>query len=220
MILGLDAAAVRAGAEEVLRQGLLQGPSGANNAPAMGAAVQVGLQRLGVSQTVLLAYGQAFQPFALWYRQLWAESLGKNGQGTTPIDALGPVDQHSQLQLYLQGPLDKIFTILTVDQAGRGPRIDADLATDLDLDYMAGRTIGDLVGAMQAATADTLVRNGRPVRRLSAERLDERTLGALFMHFMLETLYAADLMGVDPFGQPAVEESKILARQYLRDSAP
>ena len=99
------------------------------------------------------------------------------------------------------------------------PNVDASLAEDLGLDYMAGRTIGDLVGAMQSATADTLVKHGRPVRRLSAERLDERTLGALFMHFMLETLFAADLMGVDPFGQPAVEESKILARQYLRDSA-
>jgi glucose-6-phosphate isomerase len=191
----------------------------AHSPPAMGAALQVALQRLGLAQSVLLSYGEAFRSFALWYRQMWAESLGKQGQGTTPIDALGPVDQHSQLQLYLQGPLDKFFTILTVGQAGRGPTVDASLAEDLGLDYMAGRTIGDLVGAMQSATADTLVKHGRPVRRLSAERLDERTLGALFMHFMLETLFAADLMGVDPFGQPAVEESKILARQYLRDSA-
>lgn len=215
MMLGLDAGAVRAGAREVLEQAMAT----AHSPPAMGAALQVALQRLGLAQSVLLSYGEAFRSFALWYRQMWAESLGKQGQGTTPIDALGPVDQHSQLQLYLQGPLDKFFTILTVGQAGRGPTVDASLAEDLGLDYMAGRTIGDLVGAMQSATADTLVKHGRPVRRLSAERLDERTLGALFMHFMLETLFAADLMGVDPFGQPAVEESKILARQYLRDSA-
>jgi glucose-6-phosphate isomerase len=215
MMLGLDAGAVRAGASEVLEQAMAT----TNSSPAMGAAVQVALQRLGLGQSVLLSYGEAFQPFALWYRQMWAESLGKRGQGTTPIAALGPVDQHSQLQLYLQGPLDKIFTVLTVCQAGRGPTVDANLAEDLGLDYMAGRTIGDLVGAMQSATADTLIKHGRPLRRLSAERLDERTLGALFMHFMLETLFAADLMGVDPFGQPAVEESKILARQYLRDSA-
>jgi len=215
MMLGLDAGAVRAGASEVLEQAMAT----TNSSPAMGAAVQVALQRLGLGQSVLLSYGEAFQPFALWYRQMWAESLGKRGQGTTPIAALGPVDQHSQLQLYLQGPLDKIFTVLTVCQAGRGPTVDTNLAEDLGLDYMAGRTIGDLVGAMQSATADTLIKHGRPLRRLSAERLDERTLGALFMHFMLETLFAADLMGVDPFGQPAVEESKILARQYLRDSA-
>lgn len=215
MMLGLDAGAVRAGASEVLEQAMAT----TNSSPAMGAAVQVALQRLGLGQSILLSYGEAFQPFALWYRQMWAESLGKRGQGTTPIAALGPVDQHSQLQLYLQGPLDKIFTVLTVCQAGRGPTVDTNLAEDLGLDYMAGRTIGDLVGAMQSATADTLIKHGRPLRRLSVERLDERTLGALFMHFMLETLFAADLMGVDPFGQPAVEESKILARQYLRDSA-
>ena len=151
---------------------------------------------------------------------MWAESVGRQGQGTTPIDALGAVDQHSQLQLYLDGPRDKQFTVLSVSQAGRGPVIDADLANGLGKDYLAGRSIGDLVGAMQNATADTLVKKGLPVRRLWAERLDERTLGALFMHFMLETLFAADLMGVDAFGQPAVEESKVLARQYLRDSAP
>jgi glucose-6-phosphate isomerase len=214
LILGLDADAVRSGADAVLRQALSM-PDGP---PALGAAVQVGLQRRGLGQSVLLSYGQGFGPFNLWYRQIWAESLGKMGQGTTPIDALGPVDQHSQLQLYLQGPADKQFTLLTVDQAGRGPVVAADLAKDLGQDYLAGRSIGDLVGAMQMATADTLVKNGRPVRRIHTPRLDEFSLGALFMHFMLETLFAADLMGVDPFGQPAVEESKVLARQYLRDS--
>jgi len=182
--------------------------------------MQVALLRKGLSQSVLLAYSGRLKPFARWYRQLWAESLGKNGQGTTPIDALGPVDQHSQLQLYLDGPRDKQFTVLTLDQAGRGPIIDAALAKSLEQDYLAGRTIGDLIAAMQTATAETLEKHGRPVRRLTAATLDEVTLGALFMHFMLETLFAADLVGVSAFGQPAVEESKVLARQYLRDSAP
>lgn len=216
MLLGLDAAAVRAGARAVLDAAM----NNTDSAPAVGAAMQVALQRKGLSQSVLLAYGEAFKPFVLWYRQLWAESLGKNGQGTTPIDALGPVDQHSQLQLYLDGPRDKQFTVLTVAQAGRGPVVDHDMAKALGQDYLAGRTIGDLVGAMQTATAETLVANDRPVRHLRAEKLDETTLGALFMHFMLETLFAADLMGVDPFGQPAVEESKILARSYLADHKP
>ncbi len=215
MMLGLDAGAVRAGANAVLAQAM----ANPDSPPAVGAAVQVGLQRKGLGQSVLLAYGDGFGPLTLWYRQIWAESLGKDGQGTTPIDALGPVDQHSQLQLYLQGPQDKQFTVLTVDQAGRGPVIAPDLANSVGQDYLAGRSIGDLVGAMQSATADTLVKNGRPVRRLHTPRLDEFSLGALFMHFMLETLFAADLMGVDPFGQPAVEEGKVLARQYLRDSA-
>ena len=215
MIVGLDGAAVRDGASEVLELAL----NTTDSPPAMGAALQVGLQRKGLGQSVLLAYGERFKPFVKWYRQLWAESLGKQGQGTTPIDALGPVDQHSQLQLYLDGPRDKQFTILTLKRDGRGPVVDAALAIGLGQDYLAGRSIGDLVGAMQSATVDTLVGNGLPVRRLMAEQLDERTLGALLMHLMLETLFAADLMGVNPFGQPAVEEGKVLARQYLADSA-
>ncbi len=215
LMLGLDAAAVRSGAQAVLEQTL----SAPDSPAAMGAALQVYLQRRGYSQSVLLAYSDAFEPFLRWYRQLWAESLGKDGQGTTPVDALGPVDQHSQLQLYLDGPRDKQFTVLTLDQAGRGPLVDATLARTLGQDYLAGRSIGDLVAAMQTATAETLEKHGRPVRRLTAARLDETSLGALFMHFMLETLFAADLMGVNPFGQPAVEESKVLARQYLTDSA-
>jgi glucose-6-phosphate isomerase len=215
MIQGLDAAAVRDGACAVLEHAL----ETVDSPPAVGAAIQVALRRKGLSQSVLLAYGERFKPFVKWYRQLWAESLGKNGQGTTPIDALGPVDQHSQLQLYLDGPRDKQFTVLTLDQAGRGPRVDAALAPGLEQDFLAGRTIGDLVAAMQKATAETLEKHGLPVRRLTADKLDETTLGALFMHFMLETLFAADLMCVEPFGQPAVEESKVLARQYLADSA-
>jgi len=188
--------------------------------PAMAAAIHVGLQHHGLSQSVLMAYGEAFKPFVRWYRQLWAESLGKNGQGTTPIDALGPVDQHSQLQLYLDGPVDKQFTLLMLQQTGRGPQVDADLANGLGQGYLAGRRIGDLIDAMQTSTADTLVKHGRPVRRLTTAKLDETSLGALFMHFMLETLFTADLMEVDPFGQPAVEESKVLARCYLQETAP
>jgi glucose-6-phosphate isomerase len=75
--------------------------------------------------------------------------------------------------------------------------------------------MGDLLDAEQRATATSLVRNGRPTRRFQLERLDEQSLGALLMHFMLETIIAADLLGVDAFDQPAVEEGKVLARQYL-----
>ncbi len=80
-----------------------------------------------------------------------------------------------------------------------------------------GKTVGDLVAAEARATADTLAKNGRPVRTIHLERLDERSLGALLMHFMLETILAARLLGVDPFDQPAVEEGKLLAKRYLAD---
>jgi len=153
--------------------------------------------------------------FGLWFRQLWAESLGKDGKGTTPIRAMGTVDQHSQLQLYLAGPRDKLFTLVTLDAAGSGGTVSAAFAEQPALGYLAGRTMGDLLDAEQRATAASLVRQGRPTRILHLARLDEASLGALLMHFMLETIIAADLLGVDAFDQPAVEEGKVLARQYL-----
>ncbi len=215
LLAGLDAAAIRAGATEVAEQALTANRAAAIPA-AVGGAVNVALQkRKGLNQAVLLTYHDRMAPFGYWFRQLWAESLGKAGMGTTPVNAIGPVDQHSQLQLYLDGPVDKLFTVIAFDHAGRGPEVDADWAGAVGLDYLAGKRVGDLVGAMQRATIETLANRGRPVRTLSLRQADEAALGALFMHFMLETVFAAKLWGVDPFGQPAVEEGKVLARRYL-----
>ncbi len=216
-ILGQDVARLRAGAQAVL-DATLDATAPVDAAPALGAAVAIGLaERRGLPMSVLLAYCDRLDPFVLWYRQLWAESLGKDGKGTTPVKALGTVDQHSQLQLYLAGPADKFYTVLTVDAAGEGPEIPADLAKAASLDYLAGRRLGDLFAAAGRATAETLVAERRPVRRLHLAKLDEESLGALFMHFMLETIIAADLLGVEPFDQPAVEAGKRLTRQYLEE---
>jgi glucose-6-phosphate isomerase len=162
-----------------------------------------------------MPYVDRLAPFGLWYRQLWAESLGKDGKGTTPIRAMGTVDQHSQLQLYLAGPADKLVTLIMLDSAGQGQAVPPDLAGDRELAYLSGKRMGDLLEAEQRATAATLVRQGRPTRAFRLATLDEKSLGALLMHFMLETIIAADLLGVNAFDQPAVEEGKILARQYL-----
>jgi glucose-6-phosphate isomerase len=219
LIAGLDGAALRAGAAEVLAASLEAGRA-ADSAPALGAAIAVGLRHeRWVTQSVVMTYADRLAAFGLWYRQLWAESLGKDGSGTTPIAARGAVDQHSQLQLYLAGPRDKLFTLVSLDTRGRGPRVDAKLAGDLGLGYLAGRSLGDLLDAMARATADTLASNGRPLRRIRLTDINEYVLGSLFMHFMLETVIAADLFGVDAFDQPAVEEGKRLARRYLEDAA-
>jgi glucose-6-phosphate isomerase len=167
--------------------------------------------------SVVVAYADRLERFLAWYCQLWAESLGKDGKGTTPVKALGPVDQHSQLQLWLAGPKDKLFTLFLTETKGKGPEALAEIAAKTKFDFLGGHRIGDLVDAEQRATADTLVKNGRPVRTFTLPALDERTLGALFMHFMLETIIAGRMLGVDPFDQPAVEEGKILAKQYLAE---
>ncbi len=183
---------------------------------ALGAALSVALaESKGKTISVVMAYCDRLERFTHWYVQLWAESLGKNGKGTTPVGALGPVDQHSQVQLYLGGPRDKLFTVVSVASAGLGPRIDKELAALAGEPGLGGKTIGDLAAAEARATADTLAKNGCPVRTIAIPKLDEASLGELLMHFMLETIVAAHLLGVDAFDQPAVEEGKVLAKKYL-----
>jgi len=214
-MLGLDVGAIREGAGLVLAPVLSKKPA-AQVPAALGAALSVALaESKGKSISVLLAYCDRLQRLTHWYVQLWAESLGKNGKGTTPLAALGPVDQHSQLQLFIAGPRDKLFSVITVGAAGQGPRIDGELAKLAGEPGFSGKTIGDLVAAEGRATAETLAKNGCPVRTIHIDRLDEESLGELMMHFMLETIIAAHLLGIDAFDQPAVEEGKVLAKKYL-----
>ncbi|HEY7550940.1 MAG TPA: glucose-6-phosphate isomerase [Hyphomicrobiaceae bacterium] len=212
---GLDARAVRAGAKAVVKS-LLAAESARGFAPAEGAAVAVALAReKGIRTQVMMPYSDRLGRFAHWFAQLWAESLGKGGQGTAPIACLGPVDQHSQLQLFMDGPHEHLITVVRAPSAGTGPRIDADLANAAGLGCLAGRTAGDLVAAQSQALPEALARAGRPVRTFDLARLDEASLGALMMHMMLETILAADLMGVDPFDQPAVELAKVITRERV-----
>jgi glucose-6-phosphate isomerase len=212
---GLDVEALRDGARSVVKA-LLEARAPQDFAPAVGAAVAIGLAKeRGIKVSVMLPYSDRLSRFAAWYVQLWGESLGKNGEGTTPVAALGPVDQHSQLQLYLAGAPQHFITVVRENCAGSGPRVSADLAKIAQAEYLSGHTAGDLVAAQQKAIPEALLAAGRPVRTIDLERLDERALGALMMHFMLETILAGHLLGVDPFDQPAVESGKIITRRYL-----
>jgi len=212
---GLDARAVRAGAKMVV-DALLAAESARGLPPAEGAAVAVALARdKGIRAQVMMPYSDRLGRFSAWFAQLWAESLGKDGQGTMPIACLGPVDQHSQLQLFMDGPREHLISVVRAPSAGTGPRIDSGLANAAGLGYLAGRTAGDLVAAQAAALPEALAKAGRPVRTFDLARLDEASLGALMMHMMLETILAAHLMGVDPFDQPAVELAKAITRERV-----
>lgn len=214
LLMGLDVVALRAGAKAALEAALAT--DGEANAPLAGAALHHALSKAGrLNHTVLWNYADRLATLAAWWRQLWAESLGKDGKGAAPVGAVGPVDQHSQLQLFRDGPNDALYTIVAADTRGVGPVAPSERADALGLRYLAGRHMGDLVEAEALATAQTLSRNGRPVRRIRVPRVDERSMGALMMHFMLETVLMGRLMGVDPFDQPGVDEGKILAREYL-----
>ena len=180
-----------------------------------------------------MPYADRLLPMICWLRQVWAESLGKGGHGSTPVRAAGTLDQHSQLQLYLDGPRDKLFTFFALkkchpersegshaagDPSAFGLRMTAPfLQQDPSLRYMYGRTLEDIIEASERATRETVVKNGRPVRSITLDRLDEKTLGALAAHFMLETVIAARMLNVNPFDQPAVEEGKALTRKYLQE---
>lgn len=214
-VLGLDIHAVRKGAASVYAP-IRAGNVAAKDIPvALGAALSTAAALENKAITVMMGYADRLERFARWWVQLWAESLGKDGKGSQPVAAIGPVDQHSQMQLYLAGPDDKIFTIITVDCAGKGPKMDKALSERAGEPDFAGRTIGDLVAAQGRATADTLAKNARPTRQIHLAKLDEETMGAMLMHFMLETILTGYAMGIDPYDQPAVEEGKILAKQYL-----
>lgn len=216
-IAGLDVAKLRAGSHAVLQSVFRDG---AASAPAVGAALHHALMKQGRNIAIIMPYCDRLAYFGMWFRQLWAESLGKDGKGSTPIRAMGTVDQHSQLQLYLDGPADKFFTLILPKTAGQGARIDGALVQEDSLGYIRDQRIGDVMAAYQQGTTRSLVKNDCPVRVMNVDAVDEHSLGALLMHFMLETIMTAHLMGVNAFDQPAVEDSKIFAREYLSTHKP
>jgi len=217
LVMGLNFKQLRAGAQAVLDQ-VLNAATPADAPAACGAALHYALsQQNKLATTILWPYVDDLSVFGGWWRQLWAESLGKDGQGSTPVSVLGPVDQHSQLQLFRDGPGNALFTLMAVDTKGKGLAAPKARANALGLKYLAGRKMGDLVDAEARATAQTLFKNGRPVRQIHLAKVDEFHMGALMMHFMLETILMGKLMGVDPFDQPGVEEGKVLARKYLAE---
>ena len=170
---------------------------------------------LNISSLVMMPYFDRLTTLSFWFRQLWAESLGKEGTGSTPINALGTVDQHSQLQLYLEGPRDKFFTLLFIESCEDDYYFSDTYLKDPDLNYLKGQSLGTLLHMEGEATAQSLVNHQRPIRKIYLQQYNEETLGALMMQLMIETLLMAELLKIDPLSQPAVEESKILTRQYM-----
>lgn len=161
---------------------------------------------------VVMGYSDRLRPYTQWYKQLWAESLGKNGQGPTPITATGAIDQHSQLQLYLDGAKDKLFTFLLPD--GAATPVSLAHVTIPGISYLGGKRMEDIMNASAEATCATVEAKGLPMRVLRAP-LDAVALGQLMVRTMAETLLVAAMLGIDPYSQPAVEEGKHRARKSL-----
>ncbi len=163
---------------------------------------------------VMMSYVQALRRFVDWYIQLHAESLGKEGKGQTPIPAVGATDQHSQLQLFVDGPNDKMHTILTSDRFQcRAPIPSTD---DAAFGYLGGHDLAELLNAQAYATKQLLIENERPALHLSIPALTPNVMGQLLFCYEWMTVVAAELYGVNAFTQPAVERGKQLAREYLQ----
>jgi glucose-6-phosphate isomerase len=161
---------------------------------------------------VVMAYSDRLRPYTQWYKQLWAESLGKAGRGPTPITATGSIDQHSQLQLYLDGAPDKLFTLILPE--GRDVSIPLAAIDIAGISYLGGHTMEEIMEASAEATCETLAARNLPLRVFRAP-LNAITLCQLMVRTMLETLLVAAMLEVDPYSQPAVEEGKHRARQSL-----
>jgi glucose-6-phosphate isomerase len=186
-------------------------------------------QRKGKTISVLMPYASALQDVADWYRQLWAESLGKRFDlagrevfvGQTPIRSLGATDQHSQLQLYLEGPNDKIVTFLRVGKF----RANATIPRPKDemfrkFDNLAGKNISDLLDAEFLATEFVLTKNRRPNICITLDTISPQTLGELLFFYEVQTAFAAGLYNINAFDQPAVEEGKILTHALMGRNRP
>ncbi len=170
----------------------------------------------GKSMLVTMPYADALYGLADWFRQLWAESLGKrlstDGKevfaGQTPIKALGAIDQHSQIQLYTEGPNDKLIALVSVDGYRDAVAIPDPPAVTPDLAYLAGGELGQLLDRERLATAWALREARRPNLTITIPEIDAFSLGEFFYLHQLQTVMAGALYGVNPFGQPGVEAGK------------
>ncbi|HRZ10769.1 MAG TPA: hypothetical protein P5319_12870, partial [Gemmatimonadales bacterium] len=166
----------------------------------------------------LMPYSDRLRDLAEWFRQLWAESLGKRvdregkvvHSGPTPVASVGATDQHSQVQLFMEGPFDKLITFVTVGDAGEDVQIPALEGMPEEVACLGGRTLGGLLNAEYEATAAALARMGRMNCTLALPDLSPEAVGELLMFFQLATGYAGCWYGVNPFDQPGVELGKRL----------
>lgn len=186
----------------------------ANPAAALATVLWAADTELDLPIHVLMAYADRLRAFTLWFQQLWAESLGKirgDGHvGPTPLPAVGATDQHAQVQLFMEGPRDKIVVFLAVDGSGIEVEV-PDLHPEVEtMAYLGGAGLGTLLDAERRATTEALRLRSRPSITLEVGSADARSLGALIMLFEIATVYAGALYGVDPLDQPGVELGKRL----------
>ncbi len=159
---------------------------------------------------VMVPYADSLKPFSEWFCQLWSESLGKENTGLTPYPSLGTTDQHSQMQLWIEGPQDKVIMFIRVDDYDADIRMPAVFKDIEGIHYLSGHSLGELIKAEEEAAELALAKAGRPNLRLTIPRIDAYHLGQLFYFLEIATAYTGILLTINPFNQPGVEEGKNL----------
>ncbi len=186
------------------------------NPAYLNAALQYLAYQKGLRISILMPYSDHLRDIADWFRQLWAESLGKKrgtdgsvrNVGPTPVNALGTTDQHSQVQLYMEGPFDKVVTFIVVDKFEQDLQFPGYAAAP-KMAYLADHTMAELISVEQQATATALTRNQRSNCAIHIPQVTTETVGALIYMFEVQTLFAGYLFDVNPLDQPGVEEGKL-----------
>lgn len=213
-VCGIDIKAILAGAaymDEISNSGDIY-----SNSPLMAASLQYMAMNKGYNISVMMPYADGLKYMADWYCQLWGESLGKKNDlagnvvnvGQTPVKALGVTDQHSQVQLYTEGPFDKVITILGVDNYRATVKI-ADGCEDIPaVNFLCGHTMNELIIAERNATEYALLKSGHLNHTIMLPEVNAFTIGELMYFYELETAYCGAMLNINTFDQPGVEEGK------------
>ena len=213
-LTGVDVRGLMAGAALMRKRTLEENPW--RNPARLYGLLQYLLYQKGYRINVMMPYSDSLYLLADWFRQLWAESLGKKlnhknevvETGPTPVKALGATDQHSQIQLYAEGPRDKAVTFIRVEKFRCVLPIPKAYPKIKDLAYLSGHDFGDLLNAEQKATAMALAKNGRPNCSFIIPQITAPVIGQMIFLLETATAYAGGLFGVNPMDQPGVEEGK------------
>jgi glucose-6-phosphate isomerase len=210
-LAGLDVRGLLAGADKAQRE--FETQSALQNPAMQLALIATEFAAANKPMLVLMPYSSRLKFVSDWFAQLWGESLGKvhpNGHhtGTTPIKSFGATDQHSVVQLFMEGPNDKLHIFVRLEQSHRGTVIPNAEPSEPDMNYLAGKPFQTLMNAEQSATANALATMQRPNLTISLEKLDAENLGYLLHTLMLATAVTGELWGIDAFNQPGVELGK------------
>lgn len=213
-VCGIDIEELLSGAAYM--DGLCSEPEIGHNPAYMSAALETLAMQKGCNISVLMPYADSLKYIADWYAQLWAESLGKRADtkgtavhcGQTPVKSLGVTDQHSQVQLYTEGPFDKVLTFIGVERYRTGLEIPHSFDDIPDVSFLSGHTFNELIQSERLATEYAVTKSGHMNKTIILPEVNAFTIGQLLYYFEMETAFAGELLGIDAFNQPGVEEGK------------